>query len=418
MVAARAVLTRDAGLAKTESRGRLWRGTIPPVGLKISKINTGYWAWDLQADMSAFEALVIGSTPEEHADITGIAAEVNLSGVEVTYGTRPARSIGPWLGGPAKTLEIDGRGGERIVAVIMEVQHQLTGIAITTNRGRSLIVGVVGPESEAVPNSSHTSVCVDGCPGFMVFWTRDKPLVSEPVSVGMLSYPEAGHKGENRRPAADSSGLWWEPDAPPAGWVETGRLFGEREANDAYTSFQPRKVPDTDHGGHVGWLDCIRPVDTIRLTLVHGTLDPQIPLLGISFQYADGGVIALGPQRFAEQPADSLRRCACANEDGRRDDEYGIKPHYRYESWQVGGKRLSTVRLWMDEKFIAAMQLVDVEGNESPCWGYPEDEYTDEIQLGEGVGEAPGLKLYWSQDSRSFASSDWVMAGLQAMGKK
>lgn len=147
----------------------LWHNELPPPTLHATDHETGYWNYDFQTDSSALEALVLGTTEEELADVTSISGDANFGGFKVTYGSRPTRSIGPRLN-ELKVLEIDGRGGERIVRIHHVTEHIPVFLRFVTNLGRDLVIGDRDGQAEHWPPLSLEHGYENTVAGFYGWW--------------------------------------------------------------------------------------------------------------------------------------------------------------------------------------------------------------------------------------------------------
>lgn len=153
----------------------LWHNELPPPTLRATDHETGYWNYDFQTDNSALEALVLGTTEEELADVTSISGDVNFGGFKVTYGNRPTRSIGQL--DELKVLEVDGRGGERIVRIHHATEHIPVFLRFVTNLGRELVIGDRDGEAEHWPPLSLEHGYENTVAGFYGWWP-DRHLLS------------------------------------------------------------------------------------------------------------------------------------------------------------------------------------------------------------------------------------------------
>jgi hypothetical protein len=206
----------DSPMEETSSsRGLLWRdGIFPRLQLHVSPIATGYWADDWKPDLSPLAVLDLGSL----GAISSVAVDVFMRGLEVNYsdGT-PARTIGPYHAA-MKVLDIDGSGGERIVAALWRVDYIVLGICLVTNRGRCMIVGQISPETRLSSGSSFGAEPGAGSRGELAgmfgYWSRRDPDDGDVrlEAVGVLSDLESDVSYDSPlRPATDSRGLFWEP---------------------------------------------------------------------------------------------------------------------------------------------------------------------------------------------------------------
>ncbi|KAH8891272.1 hypothetical protein GQ53DRAFT_746770 [Thozetella sp. PMI_491] len=396
----------------------LWMAGPPPQSVTVTSFKAGYWSHDMKADIAQMEALVLGETDEELADITAIAADANFGGFEVLYGSGNRRAIGPRREG-LKTLSIDGAGGERIVTLRLSVNHIPQGMTFVTNRGRQLVIGLATATNRdtSYPPSPSDALHDVGLAGFYVHWyNRDLDEARLDAVGGLLSRKVT--PSTSQEIAMDSSGFPWEPAPPPSELAADGPIFGQRETRQAF-----REITVPGLGTIITWLDCSRPVESIHVTLCHAVRDPQIPLVTMRFRYSDGSISTAGPDRFHEPQNTSGKNgfplCSC-DAGFNKEGEIGVKPHYTHDTWALGGKRLRLLRLWLGEGALAALQFEAEDGAQSPRWAAWEGEGTLEtITFQEGTeGAAAGIKLFFGDSQRHTTRSDNVLVAIQSLVKQ
>jgi hypothetical protein len=139
------------------------------------------------------------------------------------------------------------------------------------------------------------------------------------------------------------------------------------------------------------------------------------------FKYADGTEWAVGPEQFA---TDST--CEHCTPEICFQDELEAVPHYRHETWNIGGRRLTSMKMWRaQDSSIAAIQLIAEGQTESPIWGHWGHDLNDgkvvELRFqGESGGEALGVKCFFLNNAQSSGKGgnirgDVIIAGFQAL---
>ena len=430
----------------------LWRDAPPPPSLTTPALSISGGAghrYDENFHVLPMEALVLGTTEAELADIVSIAGDAQLGGFEVRYGSpaRPARAVGPRRHA-MKVLPVDGAGGERVAHIFVRTEGAVASLRIATTRRRQLVLGrpqlsaeIRHPQGRWTDGSGFVHNGDEAVAGFYACW-RDRALPqADLVGFGVLSLPRA-ELSDTRgvddadffKALADSDSFPWDPVAPPAGFGPVAPRVGLGPIPSTYAP-RPRCA--------VSWVDCRAPLASITATLVHPVRAGALPPAGLEFRGARGaGDTVVGPSCFGDDPphdADGVGGapwCWClAGEDRPADweDPGGpyAAPHYRRETWDLGGRTLRCVRAWSDPACcITGLQFVASDGAESPLWGRGDGRATDVISFGGsggdvGVGwgavkgeEAVGLKFYTEAVDRGRGAlrSDDVVVALQAWG--
>ncbi|CAH0024723.1 unnamed protein product [Clonostachys rhizophaga] len=412
----------------------LWRKQIPPPGVQISEHHAGYWSYAMEKDLSPMEPLIFGTTNAELADITAIAIDVLFGGIEVRYGSRPTRSIGP-RNLAMKTLTIDGQGGERVVALNYVVNYIPMGIRIVTNYGRQLVVGQASRRQEELvqypPQDSETKQFAH-LVGMYGFWSSRETPKSRLEAVGCLFAAEMGDQHAPEMPnLASGQSRIWEPSAP-SGVEEIGPILGDFSVKESL-GINSRTLEVLDRCPTVSWIDCSRPLLEVRVTLCHSFEEKQVPLSAITFRYADGAKeeVTIGPEVHSQSPIDiqgiDNDWCWCSLSGRKAEDELSIHPHYKRHMWELGGKRLQSVRVFLspiDEEVgrgsrLAGIQFIAEDGSESPKWSHWNFS-SDDAYVIENISfkdERIGLKLFMGETRRSVTYEDSIVYALQAMAR-
>lgn len=385
-----------------------WKGDLPPQPIKFSGVLRGYWAVDRKQGTAPLEALVFGDSEDELDDMTSIGADVHFGGFEVHYGSRNPKAIGPRCHA-MQYLDLDGRGGERVVSIYLSVSHIPVGCRFVTNRGRQLVIGQ--PNNELRYDGGANGVMA----GIAAYWS-DRPLPQANLSdIGVLW---SGHRHDHLTSDGlkDPNGFFWAPEAPPSGISESGPIWGQREI---YDKWQRRNKNYPSSNTVVSWLDLRQPVDEVRVTFCHSTLSRQLPLAAITMVQS-GRLTTIGAEKFSK-PLDTTGTnghhwCWCAL--GRRqNDELKARSHHIHESWQVGHQKLKVLKLWMTEDDgITGIQLVVADGVKSPAWGVCDDAPSATIGFESGGGPpAVGVKFFLDDNERQVTRSDIIITAVQAL---
>ena len=196
------------------------------------------------------------------------------------------------------------------------------------------------------------------------------------------------------------------------------------------------KMDNPSPSGSFYWMDCYRPLQNVAVTMCHGTRSQQLQLVALAFQHSDGSRDqTVGPDTFSP-PQDSMgvnghAWCWCTL--GRnRPEELEATDHYTHHRWDVGGSRLRSMRIWIDEQSqpggllgsqpagttLSGIQFVATNGEESPVWGYCSGDHTAKIEFaspGEAGERAEGLKFFMGSNGRAVTRNDMIVKGIQAL---
>ncbi|KAF7534022.1 hypothetical protein G7054_g6549 [Neopestalotiopsis clavispora] len=407
----------------------VWRGALPSPKLKLTDLRSGYWSHSTNDETVPLEALVFGDCDSELSDITSISADVHFGRFEVHYGSRPSRAIGP-RGHAMQYLEIDGRGGERVISVYWSVSHIPTGCRLVTNRGRQLILGQSSDNEGPFESFEFQDGVNRTLAGIVGHWSnRQLPQANLSV-VGALFCHDVPVQFHDR-PRRDPNNFFWAPEQLPSGTVEAGPIWGQREVFDKWQR-RTKKYPSSQTV--VSWLDCQQPVDEMKVTLCHSTRTRQLPLAAITLVQDSAATQprcskTIGAEKFS-QPSDTTGTnghhwCWCAL--GRRlETELEARPHHVHETWQVRGQKLKTMRLWLDEEEgVTGMQFVAMDDIKSPAWGHCQETPTTEIHFvaGDDATEgapppAVGVKFFLDNNERQVTRDDIIITAVQALVKE
>ncbi|ETS78229.1 hypothetical protein PFICI_10291 [Pestalotiopsis fici W106-1] len=405
----------------------LWSGDLPSPTLGFKGLWRGYWSASKMNDENLpLEALVFGDCESELCDITSIGADVHFGRFEVHYGNRAPRAIGP-RGYAMQYIDIDGHGGERVIHVYWSVSHIPTGCRLVTNRGRQLIVGQPSDDERAFRSHEQGDGNNRTLAGIVGYWSNRLLPQANLSAVGVLVCHDV-HVQSHQRPHRDTNNFFWTPEQPPNGIIEAGPIWGQREV---YDQWQRRHKKYPSSKTVVSWLDCQQPVDEVRVTLCHSTRTRQLPLAAITLVQDNVATEpwprTIGAERFS-QPSDTTGTkghhwCWCAL-GSRQDTELETRPHHVHEIWPVGGQKLKSMRVWLNEnEGITGFQLVAMDDTESPAWGHCEETPSAEIGFvagsGPGAAETPavGVKFFLDNNERQVTRDDIIVTAVQALVK-
>ncbi|KAH8705613.1 hypothetical protein BGW36DRAFT_435497 [Talaromyces proteolyticus] len=416
----------------------LWKDDIPPPILQMSRLMNEGGSWVPDGEFCPHEAVIFGRDDEELSTITGISVDVQFGVLEIHYShDRPSKSVGPkpWA---TKTFAIDGPGGERIIAAFVGNNIQL-GFRLVTNRNRQLTYGLnLYPTRQDSLNARETGIFC----GLSCSWSMNDSDQPRLDAVATLSLPKPSHReyhdGLDIFGLQDQNKLWWEPDAPPPTWKESGSIYGSqlRKLSDGYQYHIASTEPVTTDGNVVSWFDLRRPVDEIKVTFTHGHswIRKRVSLISIILQYTDGSQASSGPTQFFIDSEDADEE----NEipwiwyhqgfKGTDEEDRVESPFYRHDSFTAGGDFIACVRIWA-KQFLRGFQFLTCSGLEGPKWGICEGDAATTIRFtrgGNGASEqddgeqrAVGLKVFTGVDRQQFSyrrsHSSRIITGFQAL---
>lgn len=429
--------SNNGGLYNIHTAKYLWMKELPPPDLRATEAYHGYWLFDMRLETTPFEALLFPQNQTEEEELVAIAADVEFGGFELRFAGRPTRSIGPKRQA-MKVLTIDGRGGEKLATVHICKHHVVSSIRITTTRGRQLVIGQPDDGEMQLSNDmDRLEASRKLTRGIFGFWkSRDSAKVSLD-SVGGL-YHSYLFQTVLADVVGKAGGLVWEPRTPPADLHAEGSIIGVWRKTRTIASLG-RAVPDDCN--LLSWLDFSRPVETLRVTMVHSLSTNQIPLVGIKLSYADAekDEAAIGPSDFRpwthQLPSqDGQRWCWCRLAGDKIEEELEKEPHYQHHEWSAKGKQIVSLRIFLTKpsrsgngkalegaegRAVTAIQFVAEDGTQSPVWGYwghqGDDEEMQEIKFGKGGDKAAGVKFYAGTNGRAVTREDHIVQAFQAL---
>ncbi|KAI9148071.1 hypothetical protein HJFPF1_11893 [Paramyrothecium foliicola] len=419
----------------------LWRHVLPPAGLRVQIMCWRNWGnddWNENINVSPMETLLIATSKEEESDITSISVDIRLGGIEVNYNNRASRILGHRRHA-MRSLTIDGRNGEKITSIGWIPKQNTLGLEVVTNKGRSLMVFSPSRTSPYTSSAVWQQQIVSLPYGLFGYWDTGK-VFRGTCSVGLGVLTEFKFDEPYRQvtqPVEDGDTAYWQAAPLPQELTIAGPFWGppdsampkcknlERRAANIPVfedSLGQEKPISTWNGRLVNWVDCRDPLLEVRVTLTHGRRGAvQVPITAIAFKFAQKDEVVIGPDKFPMAP-----ECSDCGTDVGIVAELEEVPHYRHETWQVGGKSLTALRIWrLPDGGIAAIQMVAEGQRESPIWRYwgfdTSEMKPDEVRFaGHGGGMAVGLKLFlWSHgvqnDAADIVGGETIIAGIQAL---
>ncbi|KAM0549169.1 hypothetical protein ACHAPJ_009478 [Fusarium lateritium] len=280
-------------LPNPETAGHLWRNDLPPRELNIVPLRNGYLTPDHTRDDTLVEALVFGTKESDLSMITAIGVDAQLRGFEICMDNgheRWTRGIGNR--NAMQYLYIDGRGGERILYFHVNFADVARGIRFVTNRERHLIVGEPDMHELRFPPEGQQDR-FDSLMGIYCNWANRNTPGTDLSCVGAFSRRFSRTPVRPPKMAKDEQGHFWTPTPLPRAAREVGTIYGQRQFKNEYNKV--RHVPSRD--ATVSWLDCSRPIESIKITLCHGAESSQLPLVSLSFKYSDDQTTSsIGPK--------------------------------------------------------------------------------------------------------------------------
>ncbi|KAJ3540567.1 hypothetical protein NM208_g5007 [Fusarium decemcellulare] len=365
------------------------------------------------------EPLIFGTTERDLDMISAIGVDAQLRGFELCMDNgheKWTRAIGhPYA---MQYLSIDGRGGERILDCCVRISDVVRGIRFITNRGRNLIVG--DSDDPRAFHQRDLKPHLSSLMGIYCHWTNRHTPGTDLTAIGYFT--------RKRRTAVripemveDELGRYWTPIPPPGAAKDIGPIFGQREFEHGRFK-RIRHIPSSD--ATISWLDCSRPIESIKVALCHGIESSQLPLVSLSLKYSDDQTTSsIGPTKFSS-PRDTHGRngnywcwCAEGSEGSQRDEELEERPHYIEDSWNAEGS-LKFVQLWVDDDgVLTGLQFITQDGKESPAWGYCVGEKPVKLPLqAQKKNRAAGLKFFIDSIKRGVLREDYVVVAVQLIG--
>ncbi|KAJ3522394.1 hypothetical protein NM208_g12875 [Fusarium decemcellulare] len=402
----------------------MWKGERPPNSSLVQGPLRNFFGKKKSKDLMPMEALVFGHNDKELSEIDGFSADVLFGGFQIHYTTGRTKTIGPACHAMMR-LDIDGKGGERIIQVHVLMDHVFRSMRFVTNRGRQLLLGQCRDEDptyggddvvvthrlpEQAEDGKQSMVLV----GIFGSWVKQDVFPSYVDIFGTFASPQSSKEVPTSETPlkTDVSGFSWVPDSPPLSMAEIGPVFGAKEGIQ-----RPFELSNHVPGDNsiASWLDCSRPLARISATMYHKSKGP--PISGLLFEYADGGRASFGPS--------SIQPLEAKWSQGTRSTFFsgptGPTPkglYFSQTTFDVKGAHLRTLNLWLDkDKNLTGIQFVTTKGVESKPWGSCKGAPTSEIEFAE-VGKDEGiLGLKFFIDSRgNLEPGAMVVVAIQALG--
>ncbi|KAH8882143.1 hypothetical protein GQ53DRAFT_831729 [Thozetella sp. PMI_491] len=387
----------------------LWSAKPPAYPMIATTFPVGVWGAGIRPDASPMEPLVFGSTEEELADIKAVAVDVFLYGFEVQYRNRPPRAIGPRLQA-LQVLAIDGQSGERIATIFSwTVGKRLSGLCFVTNHGKQMVVG--NPEGDRYqfppPENRDRNIA-----GLFAFWSG---LPGRTLSVIGVFLTHHEKPDNDRACRTDSNGLPWDGFPSPSNLTKTTAIYSQ----DARHNASRRLAYCLQLSSFTNWLDFRRPLEEVTVTFTHNIYMRKLPVVAIRLRYSDGSETSFGPTDIRDtgekMGSNMAPFCPCRSEWGS--DRWGTSPHFRHASWEVGGKLIRHINLWLGEGSLHGLQFA-TESEEGPKWGFCGEpaggQQREAIELGVGDNASyPILKMFWGDNG---PTGEQVLEGVQGLG--
>ncbi|EXL78978.1 hypothetical protein FOPG_06960 [Fusarium oxysporum f. sp. conglutinans race 2 54008] len=249
----------------------LWKDELPPANLKILPCTLSQRGWTFNKAWSPMEYLAFGTCDEELAKLKAIGVDSRFLGIEIIYTDGTRRNIGPGRHA-MQYYPIDGPGGERIVYFYAK-PHEGASLRFFTNRNRYLIFGKAHPDATRFPSHEHQGDITMGiyCNWYTALDGYNSGVIThELVSIGAFSR-NVGYY-ESHAPQTDSGGLCWNPSQPVTAIYEQGPVFGK--TGDLLYNRYGKPVSIPSRHATVAWVDCGRPLKSIKVAMAHSTKEP------------------------------------------------------------------------------------------------------------------------------------------------
>ncbi|KAM0228048.1 hypothetical protein ACHAP5_012048 [Fusarium lateritium] len=387
-----------------EHTGHLWKGGAPPEELTITH---GRRILDETEDLMK-ESLIFGTSDSDLAKITAIGADAQLRGFQVRMDDGTTRSIGKT--NAMQYLEIDGRGGERIVFCYATIPYFHEGMRFLTNRGRQLVVGKLGSLERRIPDDGqYPSVHLMG---IYCNWKNRNTPGAELRILGGFTRDLSRSLFRPGWMTEDGKGRSFHTMFTPKGSGTVGFVHGQAKGKSQYV------LSDIVTKA---WFDCSRPISTIKVAMCHGTESSRLPIVSLSFKYADNNTTrSFGPTEF-NSPQDTRGCngnywCGCSK-GSSRDDELEERPHYIQDEWNAKGARLRFIKIWRNkEGALSALQFVTWKKKLSPIWGYNGAVEPIIEEVGRTIHNYKvGLQFYIDGIGRKSGRDDRVVTAIQLL---
>ncbi|KAF5650638.1 hypothetical protein F25303_4295 [Fusarium sp. NRRL 25303] len=356
------------------------------------------------------EALIFGTTEDDLSKVTAIGVDALLRGLEVCFSNGESRTIGHT--NAMQYVSIGGPGGERILYFTSKMSYYPSSFQFVTNKGRTFVAAEPSAESHVMFPKQGTAVRREALMGIYCHWANRHTPGTDLNMVG--AFTRKSNRVPLRRPRLKVDDLehFWTPELPPRGIMEVGKVYDQREYIKPPSQFVHYLPTENTL---VSWFDFSRPVASIKVGLCHGSLSSQIPLVAMTFKYADDQTTtSIGPTRFSP-PKDKRGTggnywCWCAEGDCP-EEELAEKPHYTEDEWNAKGADVKFVRLWVDDEgILTGLHFIARYGVESPAWGYCEGERPVRLPLqAQKKNRAAGLKVYVDTIDRDVTREDFVV---------
>ncbi|KAM0351664.1 hypothetical protein ACHAPU_002674 [Fusarium lateritium] len=192
----------------------------------------------------------------------------------------------------------------------------------------------------------------------------------------------------------EQQGRFWTPIPPPVAIKEVGKVYGQRTEDG-------KQIPRSQTA--VSWLDCSRPISSIKVTLCHASKSSLLPLVSLSLNYADDKTTSsIGPTEF--HPPSSVRENELE------------KPRYTHDEWDAGGACLKYALLWVDKKgVLTGLQFTTEDGKESLAWGdciAKKNPSRMPLQV-ESKSWGAGIKIWVDEMYRQVTRDDYIVTAMQ-----
>ncbi|KAI9172743.1 hypothetical protein HJFPF1_02256 [Paramyrothecium foliicola] len=214
----------------------LWKDQLPPAGLNLAWGRRPDEPGGLFADVidvSPMDMLIFANSPSGLEDITEVAVDIRLGGIEITYGHSPSRAFGPRRQA-MRTLKLDRVRGERLVEFGFGMGYCVFVVRTSDDEARYLTV-LASPDGQF--HESKTTLVdsrVQLPMALYGFWnTSTRPLPFGVIAMGYTAFPtKRDDQGLAVPSPRDINRFNWHPSALPSEMVSTGPIWGPQHLND------------------------------------------------------------------------------------------------------------------------------------------------------------------------------------------
>ncbi|KAM0186801.1 hypothetical protein ACHAPI_011487 [Fusarium lateritium] len=398
--------------ADLQVTNHLWAYTVPPSDLQLSRCHP------IQTDPVAplkMVSLLFDLIRPENFYISSLGIDSQFGALQISFAYNEKKK-NRWIGPRGNAIEyFHITKGEVITQCYVTGMKKVEGLRFVTRKGRQIIVGKTGLDEKALVETGKGKVIA----GFFGHWSDDKSHKAKLTSFGVFTRDDMCPDLYITPTEIDRHGFPWCPSGPAQkpSLKEHGPIYGQTDVIQRHV-YMNKPVPSSQ--ARVTWLDCSKALQNVQVTMCHNTPSRLLPMVSMTFFYADKTKQSTFGPRFIMKPddtggVDGHPWCHCEYGNAQF-EERRAKPHYTSEIWQVGNSHLSTLRLWIDKAgVLTGLQFVAENNKESPKWGFCNSDTPVEIELEWPKRTGPALKVFLDSNGRNCEGEDFVLAAIQVM---